>query len=120
MTVDTLALVAVLALASYRVTRLVVHDEVLGQFPDDGRPRGTGLRALFDRLVWTDDGDDRGPARGWVGRLMTCSFCVGVWVSLGLVCAWLGLWPHELGVEGWVVVAAVAGGQGFVSSRHGA
>jgi len=134
----------VTALSSYRITRLIVLDEVIGTYPEinpqsgapfpfrdpDGTPtedpgpdddphqinRGTGLRRRLDLVLFDDDGVARGPIRRWLGRLLTCSFCVGVWITAAVLVGW------EAGSTEvrWVVVAAaVAGGQGFISSRPG-
>lgn len=111
---------AVLALAAYRITRIIVLDEVLGAYPDEEHPRGTGLRKLADLFFYDAQGEERGPVRGWLSRLVTCSWCAGVWVSVALTCLWFLAWPWQLGVQGWLFAAAVCGGQGFIASRHNA
>lgn len=56
-------MIVVDALAAYRLTRLVVEDTITV------RPR----EALIAR----------GP--GWAGDMLTCPWCVGWWVSVGVV-----------------------------------
>jgi hypothetical protein len=118
---DLLALVVCVA-ASYRLTRLVVLDTVLGAHPNDAdpeHPRGTGLRRLMDWALYDAEREVyRNGVAEWLAALVSCTFCTGVWVSAAVTCVWLETAPQDLGTKGWVLVAAVAGGQGFVSSRH--
>jgi hypothetical protein len=116
--VDLLVTVVVLALAAYRITRLVVLDDVIGEWPGDEHPRGTFVRKAIDLALYDDTSSARSKPADYVGKLYSCTFCVGWWVSMMVVCGWFRLWPHELGVDGWLVVFAVAGAQGYVSSRH--
>jgi len=112
----------VLAFASYRITRFFVLDSVLGYYPGevpgDPEKRGTFVRAWLDRLLYDENGHDLGPIRGWVGSLLSCSWCFGVWVS---VAVW---WAYTQSGWGWVdeavVIAAIAGGQGYLASRMNA
>ena len=108
----------ILAFASYRITRLIVVDTIFGEYPDDEHPRGTGLRGVLDRLVYDDNGNDLGPVRGWFGSLLTCYWCVGVWVSAALV--WLAFYSTVTLAEPVLLVAAVAGAQGLLNSRMNA
>lgn len=116
----------VLMLAQYRIARLIVHDEILGSYPemetdpDTGEQtaepgdRGTGLRRLVDLALLDDNGDPRGPIRGWVAKLLGCPVCVGVWVGAALLPTWVNGSPPVR----WVIVAAaVAGGQALLSTR---
>lgn len=83
---------AVLALASFRVTRLIVTDTFWAN-----------TRARL--LVWLDR---HGPIGQKAAELLSCSWCTGVWVSGGLYAAWRAGVPAA---EHLVLVAAVAGGQ---------
>lgn len=89
-------LFALMCLATYRLTRLVVED-------------------TFPPVAWVRDrltGDEPGVARwrrvpDWVGALVSCTWCSSVWVSFGVVLTcqlWLGL-PVPLLT--WAGVAAV-------------
>ena len=117
-TLDLALLILILGLASYRITRLIVLDDVIGEWPDDEHPRGTFIRRIIDLALYTDAGEGRHPFTDYVGKLYSCTFCVGWWVALVVVTGWFRVWPWDLGVEGWLVVFAVAGLQGYVSSRH--
>lgn len=102
----------VLVAASCRLTRLVVFDSLFGSHPDSG----SSWSRTLDKWAWKVDGADRTWARGKVGTLLVCPYCAGAWISLALVCVWLRWWPWWLGVEGWIVVAAVAGGQALANA----
>lgn len=118
---------AVLSLASYRAARLVVLDEVLGRWrvADEELPDGTlveghdatGLRKLADLALYDEDGIARSFVARWLGDMLRCVVCAGVWCTLAVMAAWF--WGAEW-VQWGVVVAAVAGGQAFVSTRLGA
>jgi hypothetical protein len=107
----------VVALAAYRITRLIVLDSLLGEYPDAEHPRGTGYRRWLDRFAYQEGGANRSAFRGWLGDLLTCTWCTGVWVSAAAWAAWV--WGAD-----WVrdieMVAAIAGVQGYLSSRHNA
>jgi uncharacterized protein DUF1360 len=61
---------AVLALATYKVSRTIARDDV-----------GSVLR---DPFVEDDEPVDTGDLRQAVGELVTCSRCVGTWAAAGL------------------------------------
>lgn len=134
---------AVLGLATYRITRFIVHDEFLGTYPDtDVDPdtgeelpvliqgktgqlepdRGTGLRRLLDLLLFRPDPDThklepKNRVADWFGTLLTCPHCVGVWIAAGSLWAWMDGPPWMR----WVLLAAaIAGVNSFVSSRPAA
>ncbi len=115
----------VLAAASYRITRLIVLDEVIGRAPaldpETGTivegDRGTGLRRLIDVLLYDDYGEARNPLFRWAGQLYTCTFCTGFWVSIAVLLVWVnGADWARWGIVGF----AVAGAAGYWNSRPGA
>lgn len=75
---------ALLVLASYRLTHVLVFDKI-----------AEPIRDCF-------------PGKGWLAYLVRCYWCAGVWVSLALVAVRF-LWPR--GGRWVVLVFAVAGGQ---------
>lgn len=100
----------VLILASFRLTRLLVYDditswirapfvetkkeEVHGEFVYYLEPSGKGLRK-------------------WLGKLLSCHWCMGIWTSAGLYVGWL-VWP-----EGFIVIAhilAIAGAAAIIET----
>jgi hypothetical protein len=74
--------VARLGLASYKIGRLVAKDEVT-----------TWMRAPVTRDEDAQEPEREGMARA-LGELVTCPYCIGVWVSAGLTGA-LALRPRQ-------------------------
>lgn len=112
-----LGAVAIIALASFRATRLVVTDSILA-----------GPREWLYLWAWDPEHpvdfngtaaasprkEGRGGAlRTWVYDLLTCPWCLGVWMSAASYAAWR--WGHDVG-RSLVVVAAVAGLQGALAA----
>lgn len=100
----------VLVLAAFRITHLLVFDEIAKFLRDpfiavktetlqDGtqslvaEPRGTGLRRF-------------------VGRVLVCYWCAGIWVS-GFLVAGLFLFPVPV-FRAFVLLMAIAGGQALL------
>lgn len=107
---------ALLVLASYRITRFFVKDSLIGFGPDSG----SDVSVRLDRWAYNDDGTDRSFWRGKAGDLLTCVWCLGFWVStIVYVSAALALgeWDSQPLVWHGLMCFAVAGGQGFLSSR---
>ncbi|WP_059173298.1 DUF1360 domain-containing protein [Bacillus sp. FJAT-27445] len=74
----SLELLALIGLASFRLTRVIVYDKI-AEF----------IRAPFLDEV-TEDGDvyivpKPGEIRKWIGELISCYWCTGMWVSAGLL-----------------------------------
>ena len=74
--------VARLGLASYKIGRLVAKDDVT-----------TWMRAPVTRDEDAQEPEREGMARA-LGELVTCPYCIGLWVSAGLTGA-LALRPRE-------------------------
>lgn len=94
----------ILALAAYRVTRLITEDSIF----DTPRNR---------LLAWLET-----HRLGKVAEALSCHWCTGVWASLAVYAVWLtatdtgGDWP--LAAHG-IYVASVAGAQGLLGSWEG-
>lgn len=71
-----------LGLASYKIGRLVAKDDVT-----------TWMRAPVTRDEDAQEPERKGMARA-LGELVTCPYCIGLWVSAGLTGA-LALRPRE-------------------------
>jgi hypothetical protein len=71
-----------------RLTRLVTVDTI--------------ARPAVERAVY-EVGRRRHNAGWWLGQLLDCPFCIGFWLSAGVVGSWL-LWG---GTVVWQAVAAV-------------
>ena len=81
-----------LALASYRTWRLLAEDDILD------RPRNWLLRL---DPKWEKEGDPTGADyREWLGKFLSCPWCLGFWITLG----WWIAWQID---DFWVTVAAV-------------
>lgn len=106
----------VLALAAYRITRFFVKDSLIGFGPDSG----SAMSVRVDRFAYDSDGNDRSWLRGKIGDLLTCTWCLGFWVSAAVVCAWTQTVPWELGIKGVLTVFGVAGAQGYLGTRMNA
>lgn len=107
---------ALVVLAAYRITRFFVKDSLIGFGPDSG----SAVSVKLDKWAYNDDGTDRSFLRGKAGDLLTCIWCLGFWVSLIVYVAAvvsLGEWNSLPLVWHGIIVFAVAGGQGFLSSR---
>jgi len=128
---DALELV-VLALAAYRITRFLVRDSLIGFGPDSG----SAMSVRVDRFAYFGaaddgpDGTDRSWLRGKIGDLVTCMWCLGFWVSAAVYLVWTGTAPvlepadwaraweaWNLTAQDVVAIFAVAGAQGYISSR---
>lgn len=106
----------VVVLAAYRITRFFVKDSLIGFGPDSG----SKVSSRLDKWAYNDDGTDRSFLRGKVGDLLTCTWCLGFWVSLivyVVAAVSLGEWASQPLAFHGVAIFAVAGGQGFLSSR---
>ncbi|PTY76381.1 sporulation protein [Heyndrickxia sporothermodurans] len=104
-------LLIIFGLASFRLTRLIVSDSITAfirkpfhneveMADDEGNMstyiqiKGTGIRA-------------------WIGELLSCYWCTGVWCSFVLYLTWL-MWPFV--VEPVIIVLAIAGIAGIIES----
>lgn len=107
----SLAIVVVLALATFRLARLIAADTITAP-----------LRDRLTRWAWTIETDDetglaidakpRAPWRTWVYELLTCQQCLGVWVGVAVYCAWR--WGGDVALA-ILTVAALVGLQAFLA-----
>lgn len=125
----------VLAVASYRITRFVVHDSLMGTGITESGRFASGVAERIDHFAYTQDevdalgkitkqgGDNRSFLRGKIGDLLTCTFCLGFWISVGVYFAYLSATVGQAGIEAtpWAVhgitVFAIAGVQSYINSR---
>ena len=80
-------------LACYRIAMLVTQDTIFQPIRDI---------FLFHRWNWV---------RNWLGELITCPYCFGVWVALFIS---LGLYGFTWDALVWWL--PIAGGQAFMQS----
>ncbi|WP_329368750.1 DUF1360 domain-containing protein [Streptomyces sp. NBC_00669] len=99
-----LAVLALLALAAYRATHLVVHDSI-------GDP-------VRDRLFTWHAARPDSPARTALITLISCTYCAGWWISGAALAAYLlatDQWTTAPLVVHGVQWLAVAGGQALLN-----
>lgn len=88
-----------LALASWRIFRLISEDDILD------RPRRWVLRLDPD---WKEGEDPGEKYRFKWGEFITCPYCAGFWISIVAWVTWM-IWPHAavmLSVP-WAISAVV-------------
>lgn len=120
-------LVAVLALATYRLTRLCTADKITlpirdGLFRWAYKPLVDGDETQAWVLLHPDATDipshiPRGwEIRTWVYDLATCDQCLGVWWGTAVYCAWrFGMHDEGSVIEGILTVAAICGLQSLLA-----
>jgi len=96
------------SLASYRITRFIVFDSLIGA--DLGS--GSRFSIWLTQFAYNSDGTDRSWARGKIGDLLNCPWCTGFWVSVAVTAWWVFL---PAGALWFLVPWAVAGTQGLLT-----
>ncbi len=108
---DSWLLLFLFSLASFRLTRLIVFDKItafirspfheeIDELDEDGNTvtyikiKGSGLRS-------------------WIGELLSCYWCTGVWCSAFLYLFWLGV-PSI--AEPIIILLAIAGLAGILET----
>lgn len=119
---------AILIFAAYRITRFFVEDSLLGFGPNSE----SRMSVRVDRFAYFDETDEDvqngervdGEGRTWlrekVGDLLTCTYCLGFWISAAVYLSFVlatDSWDLAEPVVHGISVFAVAGGQGFLNSR---
>ncbi|OEH91595.1 DUF1360 domain-containing protein [Bacillus solimangrovi] len=101
--------IMMLIFASFRLTRLIVYDQIT-----------SFIRKPFHELVEEEDAEGnvetyleiRGSGlRHWIGELLSCYWCTGMWSTILLV---LGIWFLPEIFEFIVFILALAGGAAFL------
>ncbi|MGE8205266.1 DUF1360 domain-containing protein [Heyndrickxia sp. NPDC080065] len=104
-------LLILFGLASFRLTRLIVMDNIT-----------SFIRKPFHEEI--EEQDEAGNIstyikikgiglRAWIGELLSCYWCTGVWSSLFLYISWI-LWPFIM--EPIIIILAIAGLAGIIES----
>ncbi|MDQ0216291.1 hypothetical protein J2S13_002732 [Oikeobacillus pervagus] len=85
-----LTVLLILGLASFRLTRLIVFDKITEPM----------RRPFFNEIEEKDENGkemiylvpkERG-IRKWIGELLSCYWCTGIWVSIFLIALYLEKW----------------------------
>lgn len=95
----TILPLVILTFATYRITRFFLFDTII---------EGTRHR-WYNRLLKKDN-----LLRNKLVELTSCSWCFGVHASYALLSLYLRVYPWQLGVNGWITVAAIAGAAGLL------
>lgn len=102
---------SLISLAVFRLTRLIVYDKIT-----------YFIRSPFmmDYEVVNQEGEKEiyvvpkeGGVRGWVGELLSCYWCTGVWVAIGVFC--LLFFCPTIG-EPLILILAIAGAAAIVET----
>lgn len=93
----------IIFLASYRLTHLVVFDKIFEPVRNLFVRRYYSISTEGLRIRYELQG---GPVRGFIGMIMNCFWCAGIWVSFGV--AALYQWDPD-GMY-WLLVALAAAG----------
>ncbi|WP_082234626.1 DUF1360 domain-containing protein [Halobacillus massiliensis] len=88
----------ILAFACFRLTRLVVQDVIFEP-----------LRSPFFTII-KEDGEEWLEPKGLIGELLSCQWCVGVWMALIVVALHLFVPYSEL----FLFIMAIAGMQSLI------
>nr|WP_089966027.1 DUF1360 domain-containing protein [Lihuaxuella thermophila] len=98
-----------LVLASYRLTHLIMYDQITAFLRD---PFVTITLEEDESGKVVPNVEIKGTGwRYWVGVMLSCHWCTGIWSSLALV-ALYGLLPGSFPL---IVILAVAGTAGILS-----
>ncbi|KIL73130.1 DUF1360 domain-containing protein [Bacillus badius] len=101
----------VLFLASFRLTRLLVFDDIMESvrapfFTEVKEKTEAGKTEVY--IVPKRQG-----LKGWIGRMLSCYWCTGVWVSA--FCCLTDLFLPRIGGF-FLLILAVAGGGALIES----
>ena len=107
----SLAAVLLMGLAAFRLTRLIVFDKITEFirapfFNEIEQENEQGEKEIY--LVPKSDG-----LRGWIGELLSCYWCTGIWVSLFI--GGLHYFGTQTG-EFLIVILAVAAIASFIET----
>lgn len=116
MTVEAFLALLVVGLAGYRLTRVVTSDTISDPFRAWVYAHAYAASGYDSR---TDSEQARVRHRGWhwFYMLVSCPFCLGFWVTLGVWSAWK--WGPDWCRSAVAAIAAV-GVQAFIASRRDA
>lgn len=112
----SLAVLVILGLAAYRLTRLWTADSITLPWRDmlydwawrDVDANGRPLAVPVPRGRHENRPGWNGGFRTWVHKGLTCQQCFGVWVGIAVYCAWR--WGGDVAL-GILAVAALLGVQ---------
>ncbi|MGG4497960.1 DUF1360 domain-containing protein [Brevibacillus reuszeri] len=101
----------ILVLASFRLTHLIVFDEIT-----------SFLREPFLTITYVTDSSGQvvrdfqfkgGRVRQWIGKLLSCHWCVGIWIGILIVVLYLYV-PAAYPI---LLILAIAGAAAVIETR---
>ncbi|GED60984.1 DUF1360 domain-containing protein [Brevibacillus formosus] len=101
----------ILVLASFRLTHLIVFDEIT-----------SFLRNPFYQVLYVPDESGQmvrdfqfkgGRVRQWIGRLLSCHWCVGIWVGALIV----ALYMYVPAAYPLLLLLAIAGAAAVIETK---
>lgn len=102
---------ALLVLASFRLTRLIVFDKITWfirkPFHEIIEEEENGVMASYIKIKGSG-------LRKWIGELLSCYWCTGVWAAVLLIIGW-ALFPNAFFYA--VLILAISGGAGIIEDR---
>ncbi|PGT78107.1 MULTISPECIES: DUF1360 domain-containing protein [Bacillaceae] len=101
----------ILAFAAFRLTRLIVFDKITAFIRN---PFHREVEEMNDNGEYEVYIEIKGSGlRAWIGELLSCYWCTGVWCTGFLYGIWW-IWPQ--GAEPLLMILAVAGVAGIIES----
>ncbi len=101
----------IIILASFRLTHLIVYDEITS-FIRDPFVSVTYEENEAGQLVQTIEVKGRG-LRSWIGKLLSCHWCTGIWSAALIV----GIYVYLPAAFPVILVLAVAGAAAVIESK---
>lgn len=103
--------IIIFAFASFRLTRLIVFDKITAFIR---RPFHKEVEEIGDDGVVEVFIEMKGKGlRAWIGELLSCYWCTGMWCSALLYGGWI-FWPQ--GAEPLILILAIAGVAGIIET----
>ena len=100
-----------LSLASFRLTRLIVFDKITGFIRRPFFDQKEEINRKGETEIYFEPKESG--IKGWIGKLLNCYWCTGVWVAIFLVVFsyWVPFWSELV-----IAILAVAGFAAIIES----
>lgn len=99
------------SLATFRLTRLLVFDQIMNPF----------RKIFIEEIEYVDESGNKsiyvkpksGYIRNFIGELLSCYWCTGIWCSIFFFC--LNWWNEQI-AEIFITIFAIAGMGAFIET----
>jgi len=100
-----------MSLAIFRITRLIVFDQITAfiRAPFLREYEETNILGTKETYLEPHDGG----IRGWIGQLISCYWCTGIWTALAVV---FFQWQFPIIVDPVILIFALAGMAAIIES----